>query len=362
MTRSAHRFHLEFLTPQGQTLGQLPLTPDWEPALESLKLAARRRGLVVNGHHATEIEPVHSEQVAAPLCAGFRGTLRLPGGATVVEDFTFTYFRREARAGSGELVSSGKLKEGEQYLYRLVAFADTVPAVVRTNGRFAVEVDEAPVDVRETRLSDWLARALPCGPALATDFPVFIPQSVLAESATLAEAAGAKETGGVLIGHLHQDHAARELFVEVTALVPARHTEAELTKLTFTDATWTDSRNAVALRRAGEQFVGWQHSHPGKFFCNPACPPERRKTCPLMRDFFSDEDVTFHRTVFPRASSIALVTTITDEGLQHALFGWRGGVIHQRGFHVVGAQQPVAVEATINPEKDHASPCPTKSP
>jgi len=80
-----------------------------------------------------------------------------------------------------------------------------------------------------------------------------------------------------------------------------------------------------------------------------------------MRSFFSEDDVCLHETVFPAAYHTALVVTNTDEGLQHALFGWRHGMVGQRGFHILNPDRPwQPVNATIAPiqgEKPHEHLC-----
>src|SRR6185437_2768668 len=103
----------------------------------------------------------------------------------------------------------------------------------------------------------------------------------------LHEQAGATETGGVLIGLVHRDtdHPGR-LFVEVTAQIPVRHAEHELTRLTFTPDTWKAVDGAIRLRGKKERKVGWWHTHPSRKWCEK-CPVENRKVCKLSGEFFS---------------------------------------------------------------------------
>ena len=157
--------------------------------------------------------------------------------------------------------------------------------------------------------------------------------------------AEANEIGGILIGQLCEDGEQRRLFLEVTALIMAKHTLQETTKITFTPETWAALDAAIKLRRSDEQMVGWFHSHPAKYWCSPTCSPEARRNCPLGRNFFSGEDRMLHRTVFSAAHCVALVATNTDDGLRYALFGWQQGIIAQRGFHVLNSTNSLA-EAT----------------
>jgi hypothetical protein len=127
----------------------------------------------------------------------------------------------------------------------------------------------------------------------------------------------------------------------VTAQIPAQHVKQELTRLTFTPATWTAVDAALALRGNREIQLGWWHSHPASHWCDE-CPPEVRQRCPKAGspagDFFSTHDAALHRAVFPRAYSIALVLS---DGCGNAgnpswrLYGWRCGTIAARGFHLL---------------------------
>jgi hypothetical protein len=173
------------------------------------------------------------------------------------------------------------------------------------------------------------------GEAHKEDAPVFIPRQVFEEASAITRQAGAKETGGILIGHLRRDPEAAEIFLEVTAQIPARDAEADLTSLKFTPEVWTEVRAAIELRRRGEIMLGWWHSHPVREWCRE-CPIERQQKCAMASEFFSAHDRHLHRTVFPGAHSIALVAndTATDE-VTFSAFGWRRGVIEPRGVYMV---------------------------
>ncbi|MEY2409101.1 MAG: hypothetical protein QOF48_1771, partial [Verrucomicrobiota bacterium] len=134
------------------------------------------------------------------------------------------------------------------------------------------------------------------------------------------------------------------------------------TELTFTPKTWAAARDTLALREQGEIMLGWWHSHPGKYWQRTSCakcPPERRRVCPIARNFFSSHDENLHETIFPKAYNVALVVTNTEEGLRQALYGWRDGRVQPRGFFI----QPhpdrflEAIEAVAIP-KTHETTCP----
>jgi len=153
------------------------------------------------------------------------------------------------------------------------------------------------------------------------------------EASTRSRDAGGVETGGILVGRLHRSKGQPEVFLEVTAMLPAPHTASESQRLTFTHETWSAVQNALELRRSNEIQLGWFHYHPR--FCSK-CPEEAQKRCAYARPFFSGEDVHMHRTVFPRAFHIALL--LSDLGgpeLDASLFGWSQGVVTNRGFHIL---------------------------
>ena len=88
--------------------------------------------------------------------------------------------------------------------------------------------------------------------------------------------------------------------------------------------------------------LGWWHSHPVREWCKD-CAPERQQVCKMASDFFSAHDHALHRTVFPRAYSIALVANDAVMGdVTFSAFGWREGLLESRGFHIAGARQQVA--------------------
>ena len=66
---------------------------------------------------------------------------------------------------------------------------------------------------------------------------MFIAPRVLEEAESQTHAFQGTETGGIMIGSLWQDTQAGEIFVEITAQIPAEHTASSNTKLTFTANT-----------------------------------------------------------------------------------------------------------------------------
>jgi hypothetical protein len=215
--------------------------------------------------------------------------------------------------------------------------AHPAPPEAAKAGGLSVTNASPSLPARDASLAGCLARATPSGVIDMDDMPVFVSRSVLDEAAKLTHAKEGTETGGILIGTLGRDTNAGEILAEITAQIPAEHTSGSHVKLTFTPETWAAADAALRLRRRGEIYLGYWHSHPVRAWCKArACTPEAQKTCYLAKDFFSPDDEAVMRAAFPRAYSIAMVandTAFTD--LTFSMFGNREGITQPRGFYVL---------------------------
>jgi proteasome lid subunit RPN8/RPN11 len=332
---ATYTYAVEVERDDGTPVGQLPVNVDWEPAREWVRLLALRGGWPAGDAFTRDlaVEPLWDPERGAPRLAGFR--IQLAGVRECDAEFPTAYFRDLARTTTARMVADGTLQKGDLIRCHALAFRVDAPAPGEQRPRLGRPA--APdIPVRRALLAD----VLPSHDAGTSsdavdpdDLPVLIPDRVLEEARALTAGAGPSETGGVLVGHLYRDPDRAVLFAEVTAQVPARHTEANATKLTFTPATWTEVRAALALRNRGEIMLGWWHSHPVREWCKK-CPEERRRQCALARGFLSDDDRLLHRTVFPRAYSVALVASDVEGGPTFTLFGWRRGLLEERTFHL----------------------------
>ncbi len=339
MTDGEYRYVIEMHCEDGRRLGQVAVSPDWQPAIESAAFQAMRRGLLpaIGSTPPGRIEPIWHEKLKPPYVSGFRVAVRDVAGDDGACELPTAYLRDAARAASSDFVQKGELKSGELFTYLVCAF----PAAAASNDGpaapgFAIEEVVEPLPLVDTPLQSFLANAVTCGDTLAEDVPVFVPQRVLDEAVAMARAAGDSETGGILVGKLHRDRDTPEIFVEVTALIAAPHTLANATQVTFTAETWAAVDAALALRRRNELKLGWFHSHPD--WCRK-CPEENRERCQLSRPFLSADDVHLHGVCFGRAYHVALL--ISDNirtGHTWSLFGWRRGTVAARAFHIL--QEP----------------------
>jgi proteasome lid subunit RPN8/RPN11 len=292
-----------------------------------------RRGELpaVSAHPVGSIEPVWDAARGQPYCGAVRVSIPADGGNGASVEIPTSYFAELAQKASSELVADGRLGAGDRYRYRVCA---EVSRTSRSGSRpgVAVAAIVTPIAVGEASLDQALANVEPRDDLDPDDAPVLIPRAVLTEVERLAADAGELETGGVLVGQLLRDIDAPEIFVAVSAQIPARHARPSRMGFEFTPETWADARTALRLRDRGEEILGWWHSHP--LFCR-SCPPESRRLCRFARPFFSLDDRHLHRTVFERAHQVALlVSDLPDEGQRSALFAWRRGRIMRRGFHV----------------------------
>ena len=334
MPTNEYRYALELFREDDTPLGQASVTIDWGPAEEWAKFQAMRRGLIEPDQpvRVSSIEPIWMPKAGEPYIDGFRVNVVTQDG-NLATDFGTQYFKSLVTQASSHFVESGRLQTGDRVRFLAAAFRKTEERHDGSRFQFTTEEVAPSLKVKDSSLAESLKCAKAQGEICGADIPTFVPQRVLDEAVAASNEAGAKETGGILIGRLHRDATISETFVEVTAQIHARHTEADSTKLTFTAETWTEVQAAIDLRRKGEIMLGWWHSHPVREWCKD-CSAERQQVCRMAGDFFSAHDQALHRTVFPRAYSIALVANVTNFGLTFSGFGWREGLLEPRGFYV----------------------------
>ena len=339
MSKDSYKYIVEIYREDGTPVGQAAITPDWEPARESVRFQAIRRARLPLGVGNKEalIEPLWHSSAKEPFLRGFRVSF-LQSHDEVSADFSTAYFHDLAELAGSRFVEKGLLQAGDRFRYLVAAYARDEEPPERNRLSIATEEVAQALRLKKSALDVYQRVAEPCGETAADEMPVFIPQHILNEVADLTRQAVERETGGILIGHLRRDESVPEIFAEVTTQLAARHTVSELTKLTFTAETWTECRAALELRRRDEIFLGWWHSHPVREWQCKHCPLERQRVCRLARDYFSEHDRALQRTVFPRAYSVALVANdVAFSEISFSMFGWRAGAIEARGFHILGA-------------------------
>lgn len=359
MSTQRYRYAIALYRADGTLVEQVPVSVDWDPALEWAWLQGLRQSRLqlADGTGSSAIRPLWSADAGEPYLDGFRVTIYSEEGDGATEDFPTAYFNGLAKQVTAELLEKGRLTKEDQVRYLPVAFFDEGHANAGPVSPYKSREVPPNITFKESPLADFTERSCACGDAEQGEMPIVISQDILEETRELARTAGAKETGGVLIGHLHRDTERPEVFVEITAQVPAVHTISDVKHLTFTHETWSAARAAVDLRRSGEIFLGWWHSHPVREWCKD-CPQEKRSVCPFAKGFLSAEDRHLHRTIFPRAFTCALtVNDVSEDEITHTLFGWQKGALERRGYYVPGGGAVFdAGGAEVTTDNEHQTP------
>jgi proteasome lid subunit RPN8/RPN11 len=340
-----YTMHLEFYELEsGRRLHEEPLHDTelararWAACWEALR--AGRVPDFEPGQSGCPIEPVFADPGGgSPRATGFIVGVPTPGGDRHCVTFDSSYFGGHARRIVAELVQRGVVQTGAKLGYRLTA-CPVWNGDTQTDGAgFTLDGATATVAIRPASRRSLGHEESWDSPA-AEQFPVLIHRRVIDDALAEAQAAGDDEAGGFLLGHVCRDDTSCEVFLQVTCLVPAQHTEASSTSLTFTPESWAHARRLSELRGAGEILVGWMHSHPFRFCaeCPVPAPPE----CIAKILFFSSDDLFLMEAAFPQPYTVGLLAGVEprlEAALGHPpvrLFGWERGSVQARGFHVVG--------------------------
>ncbi|HVS03948.1 MAG TPA: Mov34/MPN/PAD-1 family protein [Thermoanaerobaculia bacterium] len=331
------RFLLAVHRDGGELVARVAASIDWEPAREWVRFLAVRRGWLRPGEEAGRvvIAPRWHGEIGRPYAAAFRLRLTLPGRPALTVELPASYLRDPAVAAVAALREAGQLSAGDGYsVFAVVAEGERELPMASS---FAVETASPEVPLLPGSQAALAERATPADEPAAEgdDVRCLIAEEVLAEAAKLAAAAAPHETGGALLGHLRRDQGSDELYLEVTAQLPATRAVADTARLTFTAEAWTEVSAALERRMGGEILLGWWHSHPlADWYRGEGEEGGHRTavTALAAAGFLSAQDRALHRVVFPRAWSVALLVTLTDGGPRLRLFGWRRGQVEPRGF------------------------------
>lgn len=340
---NVYRWAMEILRRDGTRVGQKVVSPDFAPVIECARLSYLRRhgpAAAADYDRPVEIDPAWSDKLGEPYVAGLR---TIVAGEPVEELPGAVMFKASAVEASTEFVKSGELEADSTFLYLVTAYSDEAPPSPPTRERFQLSSLPVPVPISN---GFWPSEARDN----VRDIGVILPRHLLDEIVDLTVAKRGVETGGVLLGHLKWDHQLRELFIETTEQIHARSAVGDEKRLQFTADCWAEVRSALALRQRGESIIGWWHSHPARNWC-AECPRERQEDCSLQNGFLSDHDKTLHRTIFPRAFTVALVATDSALGdVQFAMFGWKRGVLTKRAYNVIGGNSRSQIRSAVDPE------------
>ncbi len=116
---------------------------------------------------------------------------------------------------------------------------------------------------KEITVSDYPASSKLIGEETETgDLKIFINEYTLSEIDSFLSSDVEIELGGVLLGSVNIDINGNK-FIVIKDIVIARHTNASISRLTFTHDTWEYINNKADEEHPDKIIVGWFHSHPG---------------------------------------------------------------------------------------------------
>ncbi len=337
------RFAVVMYGEDGTNLGTVPVRRDWEPALEWTRFYFQRKNVLpLDGPCEATVVPLWQHACGEPYCRGYRIEIERQHLGPVASEFSVTSLRDFASSVATCYVASGKLRAGEYYCYRLVAYPAKAE-ISKAGGIALVDASPAP-PVREGSLEAWMKHTSANGAIDPDDMPVFVSRRVLREVEAQTLAKEGMETGGILLGTLIRDTASGELFAKVSAQISAEHTIGSEVKLTFTSKTWAAADAALKLRGRGECFQGYWHSHPYRFWqagTNGAKKTSLSEAFEASQgvEFFSVDDEAVMRAIFPRAWCVGIVATDTMDGVRNSMYGLRNGTMQARGFYVLDEEE-----------------------
>jgi proteasome lid subunit RPN8/RPN11 len=340
MIRCDYRHTAHFLDSAGQVIARAPIEPDWVPAVEWTRFEGLRLGTLPAEDLGKEITitPQWSPGLGRPFLAGFRCRIVSSSGPVLECDFPISHFNQAGTNAAQSLLKSGALALGGSIAFHVSAQPHRGAEEASQFDPVGYEEVAPHLMVEERALSQSLDLAHAEVSPAEGGIPVLIDEDVIQVAESLVAEASPNEMAGLLLGHLNREPRRPILWLHVTAVIPAQHTVASSAHVTFTAETWSALREASQLRGRGEMAVGWVHSHPVRAWCSE-CPPEKKAVCIKAERFFSAQDQMLHRTVFPKAHSVALVATDTVSGIRWDLYGWKCGLIGKLRHHTVESVQ-----------------------
>ncbi len=313
-----------------------------------------------------------------------------------------SYFHPTAQQIASELAERGVVTNGQVVPYDILAHQRTTESGSsdhdssetarvdgsRQGGESSLGGDEPDVLSVEPIREPLLIERMPLGPLLANSratgeddsspMPTFVPEQILQQIIRKSMRTRTLEVAGLLIGHVGYDSDREQLFTVVTGQLPARASEQTATSVRFTPDSWALADRDLAARGGNEIYLGWWHSHPARHWQtlrrgatenandhreeeDPPSSSESNRVTTVgpgphtdpdstesvgsepsragSGEFFSMDDRSLHRCCFARAYNVGLVISDSpDHGVTTPLFGWSGGMLVRREFHVLSDQ------------------------
>lgn len=151
---------------------------------------------------------------------------------------------------------------------------------------------------------------------------IIVGQTALRQIADHSISNLSTELGGALLGRAYRHQG--DLFVEVSAVLPAQNQDHGPIHFTFTADSWAQFQRDRTAHYPDLDIVGWFHTHPG------------------LGVFYSSDDVVVHSAAFTLPWHVGLVV----DPVRHeaCFFGWVDGVLAPLpGFYELMDQQKDSV-------------------
>jgi len=291
-------------------------------------------------------------------CAGFQLEARNPGGETTSSQFGIQSLGHVAGRASQRLLSTGALKPNEVYYYEVIAEQGGGAAGPRPmaespgTASFTLKAKPQPLVYLTMSLPRLLERASAVGPVDGW-CPVFYTVDAFAKAERFSRRGAMMdppiESGGVLLGPICSCPETGEFFVVVNDALELAEAEQNSFSLEYSSETWGRILAAVRARQAhranrADRIVGQCHGHN---FLPPhddqRCDEcDQRLTCTQTSVFVSAQDLLWSRSVFARQPwAFCHIFGLNARAQEvHGIFGFRGGHLVQRGFHLIADFDP----------------------
>jgi len=201
-------------------------------------------------------------------------------------------------------------------------------------GRLSLKLVRQPLPFSTRSLQSFGISAIP---AEQQPLAIMIRQPLLTQLHQEAANSLEQERANILTGHLVKDPALEKPVIIILSKITAEtDTAASRNHFAFSPLTFQSIQHELSVRANGEIIVGWWHNHP------PPCGQECRLIVPPCQSrtvFFSSADRAVHRSSFITPYMVALVSGKGAGRGPHdpetSAYGWQGGQIVEREFHVI---------------------------
>lgn len=264
-------------------------------------------------------------------------SLRL--GDALARHYATTVFDVQARALVARLLDEGRLVEGDHVQWQVMARegAHEPPATTTRTSR-------APFPLEQASLPG----------AQRGSFGVRFEVSVLRRLDARVRASATEEGAELLLGRVLHDRERQALELRVVDVLPLRAGRGGTSSrhFSFDPTTFLAARRLAASRSDGARAIGWHHNHPACGSCLDH--PE----CEVDWVFFSAADALVHASAFWSPLMVALVSGkvghLPARRPGFRLYGWNGGRVVPRSFHVggEGSEAWSASDESFVPEED----------